>query len=134
PILNDFIDSQLEAFGLTDDRLALVGFSQGTMMSLYVAPRRAKPIAGVVGYSGSLIGADLLAGGIKSRPPVCLIHGEADQVVPFAAMAGAKKVLKSVQLPVTTERRPHLPHSIDEAGLIKGGRFLAERFGVAASV
>ncbi len=134
PILNGFIDAELKAHGLTDDRLALVGFSQGTMMSLYVAPRRERPVAGVVGYSGALVGANLLAGDVRSRPPVLLIHGEADQVVPFQAMDAAARALKALDIPVTTESRPGLPHSIDEAGLIKGGRFLAQRFGVAASV
>ncbi len=134
PILNGFIDAELKAHGLSDDRLALVGFSQGTMMSLYVAPRRERPVAGVVGYSGALVGANLLAGDIRSRPPVLLIHGEADQVVPFQAMDAAAKALKALDIPVTTEGRPGLPHSIDEAGLLKGGRFLAQRFGVAASV
>jgi phospholipase/carboxylesterase len=134
PILNAFIDQQLAAHGLTDDRLALVGFSQGTMMSLYVAPRRAKPVAGVVGYSGMLTGPDLLAQEVRSRPPVLLIHGEADPVVPFQAMESAARALQAVNIKVTTERRPGLPHSIDEVGLVKGGRFLAERFGVAASV
>jgi phospholipase/carboxylesterase len=134
PILNAFIDAELKAHGLTEDRLALVGFSQGTMMSLYVAPRRERAIAGVVGYSGALIGAELLASEIRSRPPVLLIHGDADPVVPVQAMEAAARTLKAVGIPVTTESRPGLPHSIDEVGLAKGGRFLAARFGVAASV
>ena len=134
PILNAFIDAELKAHGLTEDRLALVGFSQGTMMSLYVAPRRERAIAGVVGYSGALIGAELLASEIRSRPPVLLIHGDADPVVPVQAMEAAARTLKAVGIPVTTESRPGLPHSIDEVGLAKGGRFLGARFGVAASV
>lgn len=134
PILNEFIETELQAHSLTDDRLALVGFSQGTMMSLYVTPRREREVAGVVGYSGALVGADLLASEVRSRPPVLLIHGDADQVVPVQAMDAAARALKAAGIPVTTERRPGLPHSIDEAGLVKGGRFLATRFGVAASV
>jgi phospholipase/carboxylesterase len=134
PILNEFIATELKAHGLTDERLALVGFSQGTMMSLYVALRRERPVAGIVGYSGALVGADLLASEVRSRPPVLLIHGDADPVVPFQAMEAAARALKAIGVPVTTERRPGLPHSIDEVGLAKGGRFLAQRFGVAASV
>lgn len=127
PILDAFIDAELEQHGLSDDKLALVGFSQGTMMSLYVAPRRASAIAGVVGYSGALVGAELLAGEIKSKPPVLLVHGEADDIVPFPAMAAAASGLRAAGLSVETVARPDLPHSIDEEGLLRGGRFLAER-------
>jgi phospholipase/carboxylesterase len=127
PILDAFIDAELEQHGLADDRVALVGFSQGTMMSLYVAPRRERAIAGVVGYSGALVGAELLAGEIKSAPPVMLVHGEADDIVPFQAMATAASGLRAAGLSVETVARPGLPHSIDEEGLLRGGGFLAER-------
>jgi phospholipase/carboxylesterase len=124
PILDAFMDAELARYGLADDRLALVGFSQGTMMSLYVAPRRAKPIAGVVGYSGALAGPDRLPGDVKSKPPILLIHGDADQVVPFTAMAAAAQGLKAAGIPVETLRRPGLPHSIDEEGIAAGVKFL----------
>jgi len=127
PVLDAFIDAELEMHGLSDDRLALVGFSQGTMMSLYVAPRRPRAIAGVVGYSGALVGADLLAGEVESRPPVLLVHGEADDIVPFQAMAAAATGLRAAGIAVETLARPGLPHSIDDEGLLRGGRFLAER-------
>ncbi|MBL8831667.1 MAG: phospholipase, partial [Rhodospirillales bacterium] len=70
PILDSFLDAELARHDLPPERLALVGFSQGTMMSLYVAPRRAVAIAGVVGFSGALIGAELMAQDMRSRPPV----------------------------------------------------------------
>jgi phospholipase/carboxylesterase len=127
PVLDAFIDAELKRHGLSDDKLALVGFSQGTMMSLYVAPRRARSIAGVVGYSGALIGADTLAQEVKSKPPVLLVHGEADDIVPFQAMAAAAAGLRAAGLAVETLARPDLPHSIDDAGLTRGGSFLAGR-------
>jgi phospholipase/carboxylesterase len=127
PILDAFIDAQLTEHGLTADRLALVGFSQGTMMSLYVAPRRARAVAGVVGYSGALIGADSLAVDARSKPPVLLVHGDADDIVPFQAMDAAAAGLRAAGLSVETLPRPGLPHSIDDAGLTRGGAFLAER-------
>ena len=133
PILDAYLDQQLKRFGLAEKDLALVGFSQGTMMSLHVAPRRAAAIAGVVGYSGALIGAQILAGETKSKPPVLLVHGMADQVVPFDAMAQASTGLKSVGIDVVTESRPGLPHSIDEIGLQKGGAFLRQHFGAVAA-
>jgi phospholipase/carboxylesterase len=124
PILDAFLDEELARLGLGPDRLALVGFSQGTMMSLYVAPRRAQPIAGVVGFSGALVGADLLVAEVKSRPPVLLIHGDADPVVPVQAMEGARRALAAAGIAVETERRPGLPHSIDQPGLVKALQFL----------
>ena len=127
PILDAFIDAQLAEHGLTEGRLALVGFSQGTMMSLYVAPRRARAVAGVVGYSGALVGADSLAVDARSKPPVLLVHGDADDIVPFQAMDAAAAGLRAAGLSVETLARPGLPHSIDDAGLTRGGAFLAER-------
>ncbi len=127
PLLDAFIDAELVRHGLKDAHMALVGFSQGTMMSLYVALRRAHLCAAVVGYSGALVGADLLASQIKSRPPVLLVHGDADPVVPFSAMPAAASALGAVGISVETLHRPALGHSIDEDGLIRGGRFLAER-------
>jgi phospholipase/carboxylesterase len=125
PILDAFRDEELARHKLTADRLALVGFSQGTMMSLHVAPRRREAVACVVGYSGALVGADALAAEIVSRPPVLLVHGDADPVVPFAALAAAETGLRAAGVAVMVERRPGLPHSIDEVGLVKGGQFLA---------
>jgi len=127
PILDAFIDAELKKHGLGEDRVALVGFSQGTMMSLYVAPRRPRALAGVVGYSGALVGADALAVEAKSKPPVLLVHGEMDDIVPFQAMAAAATGLRAAGLQVETLARPGLPHSIDDAGLARGGAFLAER-------
>jgi phospholipase/carboxylesterase len=126
--LDAYLDQVLKARGLDESNLALVGFSQGTMMSLYVAPRRAKALAAVVGYSGALIGPQELAGEIRSRPPVLLIHGDADPVVAHRELGWAEKALKDLGVPVTVETRPRLAHSIDERGLMLGGRFLLRAF------
>ncbi|MSP47857.1 MAG: phospholipase [Alphaproteobacteria bacterium] len=128
PILDSFIDRELDRHGLDESRLALVGFSQGCMMSLYVAPRRAKPVAQVLGYSGRLIGAELLKAEARSKPPVLLVHGTADQVVPFESLAAAEAGLKAAGIPVEILARPGLPHSIDEQGLAEGGRRLVRAF------
>lgn len=123
-LLDAFLDEALEARGLDARRLALVGFSQGTMMSLHVGPRRAVAPAAIVGYSGALIGAETLGGEIRAKPPVLLVHGTADPVVPFAAMAAAAEALQSFGVPVETLARPGLPHSIDPEGLTRGGQFI----------
>jgi len=124
PILDAFLDDALAARGLDASKLALVGFSQGTMMALYVGPRRAKTLAGIVGYSGALIGADTLAEDIRTRPPVLLVHGDADQIVPPQAFPLAVAGLKSVGVAVEELICPGVGHSIDEAGLRRGGEFL----------
>ncbi|GAB2178198.1 alpha/beta hydrolase [Dongia sp. agr-C8] len=127
-ILDGFLDDALKSRGLDESRLALVGFSQGTMMSLHVGPRRTTAPAAIVGYSGALIGADALALEIRSKPPVLLVHGTADQVVPFAAMGAAAQVLQSFGVTVETLARPGLPHSIDPEGLTRGGQFIHQNF------
>ncbi|MFZ5792611.1 MAG: alpha/beta hydrolase [Pseudomonadota bacterium] len=130
-ILDKFLDLALAEFGLPASKLALVGFSQGTMMALHVALRRSHAVAGIVGYSGALIAPERLAEELRSRPPVLLVHGDADPVVPFPAMAAAAQTLTALGVPVETERRPGLPHAIDPTGLAKGGRFLVEAFAKA---
>jgi phospholipase/carboxylesterase len=127
PLVDALIDQEMERYGLTPDRVALVGFSQGTMMSLYVAPRRAEALACVIGYSGALVGPESLAQDIKSRPPVLLVHGEEDPVVPAAAMTAAAQALLSLEFEVYTDLRPGLAHSIDEEGLKLGCAFLHRR-------
>jgi len=124
PILDAFIDKLLRRFALTDADLALVGFSQGTMMSLFTAPRRHRPVAGVLGYSGALAGAELLAQEAKAKPPILMVHGDADEIVPAQASQAAKAALAAAGFDVELHIRPGLPHSIDEQGLILGVNFL----------
>lgn len=126
PILERFIDDELARHRLADDRLALVGFSQGTMTGLFTALRRAKACAAVVGFSGHLVGAEFLADEIRSRPPVLLVHGDGDQVVPFRAMATAVAALEAIQVPVSAHRRPGLGHGIDDEGLALAAKALVD--------
>jgi phospholipase/carboxylesterase len=132
-ILDPFLDAELAKRGLADRDLALVGFSQGTMMSLHVGPRRPTRIAGILGFSGSLIAPHLLASELKSKPSIFLVHGTADQVVPYPALAQAEKALRDAGLPVETESRAGLVHSIDQVGAQKGALFLRRCFQSAAA-
>ena len=124
-ILDRFLDAELAERGLTDENLALIGFSQGTMMSLFVAPRRARPCAGVIGYSGRLESPDLLEREIRSRPPVLLVHGDQDHLLPVELLDGAADALARAGIPVEHHLRPGLGHSIDEVGIELGRKFLA---------
>jgi len=124
PILDGFIDDELKRLGLTDRQLALVGFSQGTMMSLYTAPRRPNACACVLGYSGALVAGDALMTETKSRMPMLLIHGEHDDMLPPERMHDAATKLRAAGFDVATDIRPNLGHSIDLPGLQMGGAFL----------
>lgn len=123
PELDGFLSRELEEHGLTDDRLLLVGFSQGTMISLHVGLRRAKPIAGIVGISGMLVAPETLAAEIGSQPPVLLIHGTADNVVPFRSLDLASTALVAAGVPVETHVSPGLGHSVDQDGLAAAAAF-----------
>ena len=125
PLLDAFLDEELARHGLDDRRLALLGFSQGTMLSLHVGPRRARP----TGRHPRLLRCAARrrgAGGRGAhRPPVMLVHGDADDVVPVEALFHAVEGLQAAEIPVHWIIRPGLPHSIDPEGIAAGGRFLA---------
>ncbi len=124
-MLNQFIDEQMEKYNLPASKIALVGFSQGTMMSLYIAPRRQEKLAGVVGYSGGLLGGESLIGQTNIvKPPVYLVHGEMDSVVPVGAFFHAKETLKQAGFDVRGHTTPGMAHTIDEQGIHEGGAFL----------
>lgn len=125
PHLNKFIDESLEKRGLTDENLMIVGFSQGAMMALYIALTRPLTCAGVIGYSGSLIYGEPT--GQERQPPVFLVHGDADEVVPYEAMKDAQNRLSAMKVPVHTYTCPAFGHGINQEGLEVGGRFLKER-------
>jgi len=128
PILDAFIDQELARYSLGDARLALVGFSQGTMMALTVGPRRTRQIAGIVGYSGMVADEAALASA-PTRPPILLIHGDADPMIPVAAFHQAKAALSASGFVIESHVSPGLGHSLDLHGLHLGEQFLARVLG-----
>ncbi len=126
PILDTYLDEALDAHGLTDRELILVGFSQGTMMSLYTGLRRKGKIAGILGYSGSLIGAEELNEDGINKPPIRLIHGESDDVVTIDKYHHAVKNLTENGFDVSGHTTPNLTHSIDGAGVESGSKFISK--------
>ncbi len=128
-VLDSYLDQVLAHHALDPSRLALLGFSQGTMMALHVGLRRLKRLGGILGYSGALTGSDFLAAEIKSKPPVALVHGDADPVVPFAAMLEAEKVLASVGVTYESLKVRGLQHGIDGEGAAFGAAFLKKSIG-----
>lgn len=125
PLVHAFIDMHRAAYDLPNSKVALVGFSQGTMMALHVGPRRPEALAGIVGYSGMLADPEALQAEVKTKPPLLLVHGDADPMVPFAAMGEAQAQFKGLGFEVDAHAARGLGHSIDETGLRLGGEFLA---------
>lgn len=115
--LNAFLDACLAEADLTDADLALVGFSQGAMMSMHVAPRRAHAVACVVAISGRLLEPEALAGAMRVKPPMLLIHGDQDPVVPFASMKAAGDVLGTNGFEVYSHVMRGTGHGIANDGL-----------------
>ena len=130
--LNDYLDAVQQRFGLPWNRIALVGFSQGCIMALHVGLRRADAVAGIVGYSGLLIGPEVLENELETRPPVILVHGDADPIVPVTGSLSAQDVLKRLGVPVTLHVSPGAPHTIAPDGLRWGGLALWEWLGKPA--
>jgi phospholipase/carboxylesterase len=135
PDLVRFIDAELARHQLPPSALALVGFSQGTMMALHVGLRRAAAPAAIIGYSGLLVlpegaGPEAVKAEIKARPPVLLVHGDRDDLIPAQALLMSCQCLADLEIPVEWHLSVGLGHGIDEEGLRQGGEFLVRRFGV----
>jgi phospholipase/carboxylesterase len=124
PVLNRFLDAELARYRMEQRRLVLVGFSQGTMLALHVGLRRGTTPAAIIGYSGLIAGPEHLERDIRARPPVQLIHGEEDPVIPPEALHITREALAAVGVPVEWHVRPGLAHGIDPEGLKLGGAFL----------
>ena len=133
PVLERFLEAELARHQLLPSALALVGFSQGTMMALHVGLRRAVPPAAIVGYSGLLVlppdgNPETLAADIRSRPPVLLVHGDQDELIPVQALFQGTQALAAMGVPVEWHVSAGVGHGIDQEGLRHGGEFLARAF------
>jgi phospholipase/carboxylesterase len=135
PALERFLDAELARHKLPPSALSLVGFSQGTMMALHVGLRRPVAPAAIVGYSGLLVlppdlNVEAFAAEIKSRPPVLLVHGERDDLIPVQALFQAAQGLAALEVPAEWHLSAGIGHGIDAEGLRHGSEFLARRFGL----
>ena len=135
PALDTFLDAELARHGLNDTRLALVGFSQGTMMALHTGLRRPRAPAAIVGFSGVLVGPEHLdeataRGKTGAPPPVLLVHGDADQVIPLDALMISSEAMGQANLGCQWHIAMGVAHGIDPSGLRHGGLFLVRNFGL----
>jgi phospholipase/carboxylesterase len=135
PALDAFLDGELARLGLDESRIALVGFSQGTMMALHAGLRRKRAPAAILGYSGVLIGPEHLAEATArdlrgAPPPILLVHGDQDAVIPLEALFISAEDLAKADFPTQWHLSMGVGHGIDAGGLRHGGLFLAKAFGV----
>jgi phospholipase/carboxylesterase len=126
--LDRFLDRELERYGLDESRLALVGFSQGTMMALHVGLRRARRPAAIVGFSGALVAPGRLKAEAKNVPPILLVHGDRDDMVPVGSMFEAADALCDAGFSAQWHISAGLPHSIGPDGIDLAGQFLRAAF------
>ena len=131
PALNAFLDTELKRHNLSARALALVGFSQGTMMALAVGLERNPSPAAIVGYSGALANVEALPQQPGSAPAILLVHGDMDEVIPVDAMLIAREQLAQLGLPVEWHVAQGIGHGIDGEGLRLGGAFLKQAFAAA---
>ncbi len=122
--LDRFIDAELARLSLPPDAYALMGFSQGAMTVLHTGLRRATPPRAILAYSGALLGGPPFV----AHPPVLLVHGEADEVVPVERSRAAEATLRDAGIDVQSVYVKALGHGIDDAGLSAGGLFLQKAF------
>jgi phospholipase/carboxylesterase len=135
PSLDAFLDAELERHGLPASRLALVGFSQGAMMALHLGLRRQPAVAGIVGLSGLLVleegkGPDSLKGQARAKPPVLLVHGDQDDVIPIDALFLGTDALAAAEIPCQWHLSAGVGHGVDPGALAHGGLFLRQAFGL----
>lgn len=123
-----FINAELKRWALTDQDLVLIGFSQGTMLALHCGLRRPQNPAGVIGYSGALAGPDKLKDEMTSKPPITLIHGDQDEVLPVGLSLAAAQGLSAAGHGAEFHISPGIPHSIGPDGLELGRQFLRGAF------
>ncbi|MDP9195670.1 MAG: prolyl oligopeptidase family serine peptidase [Pseudomonadota bacterium] len=124
-ILQGFLDTMADRYGVPGNRTVLAGFSQGAMMALHAGLRQQKGCAGVVAWSGALTGPEHLATETVSRPPVLVIHGAEDEIVPPQVFEPAVRALEGAGVPVEGHMLPGLGHGIDPRGLDLARNFLA---------
>ncbi len=128
PALEAFLAAELKRLNLPPDRLALAGFSQGTMMALHVGLRLKRAPACIIGYSGVLVAPEKLPRFEAPGPPILLTHGDVDQMIPFAAMFQSVIALGGAGLAVRWHVAHGVGHGIDAEGMALGGQLIADAF------
>jgi len=127
PILNNYIEEQKSRFSIEDKDIALLGFSQGSILSIHTALRRKTTLAGVLAYSGMIIAPQTLKTELQSKTPICMVHGTFDFVVPFAQFNSSVEALETYHIPHEAHPINGLAHGIDPQGINIGVNFLKKQ-------
>lgn len=130
-LLNEYLTAAMAEDGVTAAQTAIIGFSQGTMMSLYVTPRRDEAVACVTGFSGRLIPGDDLAAEAKVKPPVLLVHGDMDEMINVSEMSAAETQLRAAGFDVKSHIEQGIGHGIGPQGLGLSLAFMSEHLGIS---
>ena len=128
-LVDDYIDELLAEHQVEPSRCILVGFSQGTIVALHVAPRRSVALGGVIGFSGLMVAADGLRDELGNKSPICLIHGAADPVLPSQGSEAAGRLFDELGVPNEVHILPGLAHAIDQRGIELATRFMRRVLG-----
>ena len=128
-LLNEWLDEVAVNEGINPDRTVIFGFSQGTMMALHVGPRRQNSFAGIIGFSGRLLYPELLSTELQTKPPVLLVHGDSDDMVPPAALPEAADALTNAGFEVYTHISKNTGHGIAPDGLGMALQFINMKLG-----
>jgi phospholipase/carboxylesterase len=130
PSLNDYIDDQIEKYGVQDHNVALIGFSQGAMLALHAGLRRKRRLGAIVSYSGMLIGPEILLRELASQPKVFFIHGKDDRSVPAERVMDSVTKLMELNVPAELRFCYGIGHAINKEGMIHGASFLGKTFNI----
>mgnify|MGYP002633010870 CR=1 FL=1 len=129
--LNAYLDALMVDEDVLPEQVALFGFSQGTMIALQVAPRREDEIAGLVGFSGRLLDPEALVDDVASKPPILLIHGDEDDVVPVESLPAAVEALQAAGFSdVYAHIMKGTAHGIAPDGLSVAMAFMRDKLGM----
>jgi len=128
--VNAFLDQVLEDEGINPSQLIVFGFSQGTMMGLRVLPRRDEPVAGLVAFSGRILEPDAFADHVVAKPPVLLVHGDQDDMVPLAHFSESGEVLEAAGFETYGFIMEGTGHGIAMDGLSVALRFILDKLSI----
>jgi len=110
--INKFVDEIVDAYRINKNKICLSGFSQGCMMALNVGLKSEQKFNCIVGFSGKIISKENLSGKIKSKPPVFLLHGDKDTIVPLTHMLEAKEFFNKIDYKIKTKILKNCEHHI----------------------
>jgi phospholipase/carboxylesterase len=126
--LNNFINEVIKENDLSNNQIALGGFSQGCMISLQTALKRSEKVNCILGYSGKIIDVEHLSKNIVSRPKILLMHGDNDEVVPVNFLLEAIEFFNKKDYLIDTKIFKSCEHRIPSEGASMGLAFLKQNF------